>query len=366
MKRSIAFTLLCFLILSLVSCASGPKYEPPKSTEEEARVVMTLTLGNEKYDVKYELYRALFLNYRDEISGGDSSVWQKKEYIDKINALILDRVTAIFSVFALCEDIGYSLYSKEVDNIVNEYIEASIEGEDGSGTYEEYLLSLNSMNLNWSVQDLLLRYAIGLSAIDEHYIGDFDADDIGETIELGELTYTKEDVKAYYNSDDCIRVLRAHIQASAYYNPEEYAKEVQNRMIAAAPSEDAVATVIINTGLTAPAEVKNGYVIGRNNLDPLYYGEMTAAAFALPAFGVSGPIRVHNGEDDIIFILYRAEKSDSHFEECYSEIAYVYLTDKLGAITKEKAEALASGVSYTDVFETLDYAAISMNEAQKN
>ncbi len=368
MKKTALMLLIIILSLSIISCSGTSSYEPVESTAEEERVVMTLSVGNKRYDVKYELYRALFLNYRDEVSGGDDSVWQgdgKQAYIDEINALILERASAIYAVFAVCEDIGYDLYSKNVNKQVNKYITESIEGTGGYGTREKYIDALRSMNLNWSVQDLLLRYAIGMAAIDEHYIGDFDADDIGQTIELGELKYTQDDVKNYYNSDDCIRVLRAHIQADAYYDPMEYALRVKNNM-ENATSESAVSTVIINTGLTAASEVKRGYVMGRYNLDPLYYGDMTDAAFALSPGEVSDPIQVNTGDGDVIFIIYRAEKSDAHFNECYTEIAYVYLTDKVGEITERAAAGLASGVSYTEVLLTLDYTAIRMNETQEN
>ncbi len=368
MKRSIAFLIAIIFLLPLASCSGGEKYEAVPSTDEEKAVIMSLSLGEKTYEVKYELYRALFLTYRDEISGGNESVWQgegSEKYIEKMNALILERAAAIYSVFAVCEDIGYDLYSASVDKEVGRYIEGAIESEGGYGSYEAYLDALRSMNLNWSVQDLLLRYAIGLSAIDGHYIGDFDADDLGDTINVGKLTYTREDVKAYYDSDACVRVLRAHIQAGAHYDPVEYAERVKNNM-AAASSESAVATVIINTGLTAPTEVMNGYVMGRYNLDAFYYGDMTDAAFSLSVGEVSEPVRVHNGEDDIIFILYRAEKSDAHFERCYTEIAYVYLTDMVGKITQEAAAGLASGVSYTEEHGALDYAAIRMNETHEN
>ena len=369
MKKIIAFFLLMVLLIPLVSCSSGTKYTPVESTASEKRVVMTLTLGDKSYDVRYELYRALFLTYRDEVSLGNNDVWVqdgKEAYVDKINTMILDKVTAIYSVFAVCEDIGVNLYSASVDRQVDEYIATSIAGEDGDGTYEEYLVLLNKMYLNWSVQDLLLRYAIGLEAIDAYYIGDFDAENIGDSVNVGNLSYTREDIKAYYNSDECIRILRAHIQASAHYEPDKYAETVRRRMAEAAPNEKAVATVIINTGLTAATEVMNGYVIGKYNLDSFYYGDLTKAAFALSPFTVSDPVRVHNGDDDIIFIIYHAEKSDTHFDRCYTEIAYVYLTDQVGKIITEAAESLKMGVEYTDVFSSFDYSAIDMDEEKKD
>ena len=153
------------------------------------------------------------------------------------------------------------------------------------------------------------------------------------------------------------RVLRAHIQAKAHFDPDGYAESVRKKMKDAS-GESAVATVIINTGLTAPTEVMNGYVMGRYSLDRFYYGELTDAAFALDVGEVSPTVRVHNGEDDIIFILYGAAKSDAHFEQCYSEIAYTYLTDTVGKKIDEAAKGLISEVLYTDFYNNLDLSEV--------
>ena len=77
---------LVLSILSLASCTKN-KYTPVESTAEEKKVVMTLSIDSDKYEVKYEIYRALFLELRDEVYGGDRSVWSvenKAEYIEKI------------------------------------------------------------------------------------------------------------------------------------------------------------------------------------------------------------------------------------------------------------------------------------------
>lgn len=367
MKKILAILLIAVMLLSLAAC-SEPEYEPVPSTEEEAEVVMTLELDGKSYDVKYELYRAFFLTYKDEVTGGNDTLLSgdgSALYIAEINELVLDRIAAIYSVFAVCERIGYDLYSKSVDKLIDKHIRESIEGGSGAvgyGSYEKYLEALTAMNLNYSVQTLLYRYAIGLDAIDNHYIGTFSADDIGDTIVIGELTYTREDVLDYYFSDACLRMLRAHIQHDAYYDPMEYAATVKERMEEAALiGESSVASVIINTGLTAPTEVQRGYVIGRYSLDPLYYEELTDAAFELDVGEVSDPIIIHNGNDKIIFIVYNAQKSNEHFDECYSEIAYVYLTDSVGKIMDEVKNSLEDSVSYTDAYRAIDHASIRMN-----
>ena len=358
MKRLIAiFSLIC-IIFSLFACSDS--YEPEASTAKESEVVMTLTAYGKEYEVRYELWRAFYLTYRDEVEG------EGEEYRNAVNALILERIADIYSVFALCDKLGIDLYSRSVEGEIKSLIKASVEGTDGSvgfESYEDYLLALRKMNLNYSTQVLLLRYGIGLREIDDHYIGTFDADSIKDEIKLGELTYTRDDIEEYYYSDACVRVLRAHIQAAAYYEPMEYARTVKDRMESAAVSgESAVANVIINTGLTAPTEVKRGYVIARHNLDKLYYKDMTDAAFALAPGGVSDPIPTNYGEGDVIFILYRAEKSDEHFNESYSEIAYVYLTDTVGGYLNDAAIALKESVEYTDFLTKINLSEVTMND----
>ena len=358
MKRLIAiFSLIC-IIFSLSACSGG--YEPKESSEKEKETALTLTAYGKEYKVRYELWRAFYLTYRDEIEG------EGEEYRNAVNALVLERIADIYSVFALCDRLGIDLYSRSVEREIEGLIKASVEGTDGSvgfESYDDYLSSLQKMNLNYSTQVLLLRYGIGLREIDEYYIGTFDADSINDGIKLGELTYTREDIKEYYYSDACVRVLRAHIQAAAYYEPMEYAMTVKERMENAALSgESAVATVIINTGLTAPTEVERGYVIARHNLDKLYYKDMTDAAFALDFGCVSDPIQTNYGEGDVIFILYKAEKSDEHFEKSYSEIAYVYLTDTVGSYLNDTATELKESAVYTDFLAELNFDEVTMND----
>ena len=113
MKRIIAFFILIACVISLVGC-SYKTYPPVESTETEATTVMTLKAGGKTYEVKYELYRALFLNFKQEFDGGDDSVWtgdRKDEYIASIHEHITSLILDIYSAFAVCEQIGYNIYS---------------------------------------------------------------------------------------------------------------------------------------------------------------------------------------------------------------------------------------------------------------
>ena len=219
MKKITALILILSLAFILISCGEN-EYPPVESSALESRVVMTIDFEGKKYEVKYELYRALFLNKRETIDGGDLSVWSgenKAEYIEKIDTLIKKDAADIYSVLHIADRIGIDVYSDEFDDIVSEYIELSVEGgnygnqsiEGFEGNYDSYLESLKEMNLNYAVQDLLLRYSIASEKVFEYYAG-YESEFIEELVQ-GELEYTIDDVKAFYNSDESVRVIRAHL-----------------------------------------------------------------------------------------------------------------------------------------------------------
>lgn len=85
MKRAVSLFLLLAILLSLlVGCKE--KYPKIESTDEEARVVATLSVGEGEYELKYELYRALFFTYKSEVDGGDptaSGTARKRKNISK-------------------------------------------------------------------------------------------------------------------------------------------------------------------------------------------------------------------------------------------------------------------------------------------
>ena len=369
--KTLISLILSLAILTLCLCATGcnrKKYKPVESTAEEARAVYTLTIGEQSYTVRYELYRALFLNLKSDFDGGDPTVWEgedKEEYLNAINAAILDRICEIYSAFALCDELGIDLYSGSVEDTIYSYIEAGVEGGEGVvgyGSYEEYLAALKKMNLNYSVQELMYRYSVAIDLIDEYYIGTFDAESITDSISIGKLTYTREDVESFYFSEDCVRVLRVSIDPSNYY--EDQVEDKINRIHsliceAAQQGERQVAIAMINNTTTPGPEVEQGVIIARHNLDRAYFGQMTDAAFALSEGEVSAPILVFDGSE-AYYIMYRAEKSAENFSQSYSDIAMVFLRDIVGGYLDERAEELVAGAVAEPLLSELDPSSISM------
>ena len=379
MKKILSLLLIFSTLVLLFSC--GPKYKPVKSTKEEQTTVYTLTLDGEEYEVRYELYRAFFLNLRDTVDGGDRSVWQgenKQEYIDRIDAKILEYVTDIYAAFAVCKRIGFDVYSNDVDEKIEEYVVSGVEGGyalvptwngiiteiriEGNGSYDAYLASLKAMNVNYSVQELLYRYYIALSAIDSYYIGTFSDDNIEESVEVGAFEYTRDDVLAFYNSDECVRLLRHFFLAEYATNPAQRAESERLSILdAALHGDDAVVTEIIGLGgITSISEVRNGIIVARYNLDEAYASELAEAAFNMSLGEVSEVIEISDGFEHSYNVFYRAEKSQEHFDADYASIAYAFLKNKVGKILDEAEGSLAGSIEMTDFIENLDRSAISM------
>ena len=73
MLRSL-FLLCLAALMTLSLCACG--YRPVKSTEEESAPVFSF---DGKYQVKYELFRFLFLQKKQAASNGDDSYFEGKD-----------------------------------------------------------------------------------------------------------------------------------------------------------------------------------------------------------------------------------------------------------------------------------------------
>ncbi len=370
MKKIIALLLIVFSIFSLAACTD--EYPAVKSTEEESQIVMTVDCDGERYEIKYELYRALFLTMKSRVDGGDESVWtgaDKDTYISKIDALIKERISEIYSILHTAKKLDIDIYSKEYNSTVKDIIKLSVEGgfygdteiEGTGGDYDKYLLHLKESGINYSVQDLMIRYYIASEAVYLHYAGNLESEDHLGNIVSGEIKYTREDVVDFYNSDECVRVIRAFLPKE-YFTSKERVDEIRLEIVEAAnKGESEVANCIIGFSTAGATDIKNGEMIAKHNLDKSY-NELVKAAFELSHFDVSDVIEIDNGFDDGYIIIYKTVKNDLHFNECYDQIASVYLQNEIGKIIDTAADAIEAGLVETDVLRSIDRAEISMDK----
>ena len=356
MKRK--FVILCLLsamLLSLFSCGKETEYPPVESTEEERATVITMTDGDRALDVPYELYRALFLTYREEFDGGNPSLWSEAGsdlLLEKINDRILDRIAEIYAVLGVARDIGFDPYGKEAEEKIKTYVKASVEGGyidgmnvEGHGTYEKYLAYLESVHLNYSVQILLFRYLIALRAVQDHYLGV--VDEYGNEESAPALKPTDDDLRAFYFGEDSVRVLWIFLDGQSY--TERRAKEIRDT-VAGKPDEAAVAAYMIGQTTTPGPEVLAGHTIGRYTLESSYYLDVTDAAFSLAVGETSAPVATATGTESGYYILYRAEKSEENFTSYKDSVKENYMQNEVGRILSEKRESLKnSSVMKTNI-----------------
>ena len=364
MKRFLAFFLSAAVMISLVGCTEN-KYPPVESTEEEAQVVMKIKIDGEEYDVRYELYRALFLNNKSRVDGGDSSVWSGDDagkYVEEVNSIIVEGLSEIYSVFHLAKQIGYDPYSDKADYEVEQYIIGAVEGDAlqvGHGSYEAYLDSLKEQNLNYSVATLLTRYAMAEEAIAEYYRGT--VNELG--IREGEFEFSEQDVKDYYESDGAARFLQVYLQSgtSSLADAEEY----RNRLFGYTDDLSMAEYIIGSTMATETDLIKDGeltgIVMGKHELTSPVYSDYVDVIFGTPDGQISEIVELYGSDADGYYIIYRLSKSDEHFERCYSTIESSYLDNIIGEKLKDAQMKVLDGVYFTNEYQNISHKDISMN-----
>lgn len=359
MKR-ILILLICIFTVAVTLCSCDKKYEPVKSTKEESRVIYTMTLDGETYEVKYELYRMLFLNNKSLVDGGDDSVWssdKKDEYVSRINKIIYDEAAEIFSVLAYAEELDINPYSVAVEEKIYEYIVLSVEGNQadikGHGSYDKFLLSLKERNMNYSVMELLLRYSIVSSLIYEKYTGVTD-EVLGEL--PGDIEIDREDVLAYYLGNECARVLQM-------VSSDRDKMLLHKEKIAEKEGPLGVALYIIqnSTALASDCIVDkkvSGVVIGKYALDAAYE-EYADAVFALKAGQISEVMEINDGGTSY-YLAYKLTKDNEHFERCYDAVRQSYIDNEVGKRLERTKSQLISSLSLGKNYSDINHSSISM------
>ena len=359
MKRIIALLLCVACLFTVISCGSA--YPPVESTEEEQRTVMTLTLEGKSYEVKYELYRAFALMYRDEMAEGVSDPWSDDALVDALHARVCEQIYEIYATLALCETVGIDLYDKETDDTVEEYIRLSIEGDDyfeGLGSYDAYLAALKEDYLNYAVADLLYRYSIGQDALYTYYMGTYDY--ITDTYKDSALTVTDEKVNVFYAADDTARVMLIYLSHQVYSDAE--ARLTRSTLLAELGDggEAAMADWLLRHTATSE-QITRGEILSPYTLDDLVYADVTEAALALGVGEMSELIPVSGDDVYGYSLVYRMDKPASYLEDNRSDVRDTYLLHEIGKIFSSTKDALRDSRTDAPLLATLDIATMSMD-----
>ncbi len=365
MKRFFLFSAMLLSLFLLCSCDTD-EYKPVESTAEESRVVMTLSLDGKKYEIKYELYRMLFLGNKDSVTGGDDSLLSgadKDEYIAKIDEIVKRRSSEIFAVFSIASELGIDPYSKDIDSAVADAVKADVErgGESGREAYEKYLERQKKLNMNYSVSTLMYRYGILYSEIEAYYQGK--SDGVSGRIEKT-FEFTENDLREYYFGDDCARYFQVYFIKGTSARPMQEHRD----NIAALVGDSEVASYIISKTTADASEIIDpatkeitGSVAGRYEFDPAIYEKYTSTLFSLSAGQTSQVIELTDSDGEIYqYVLYSLPKDAAHLESCLDSVEESYRMNFFGKTSGARVDSLIGSAELTSAYDSIIHSEISM------
>ena len=346
-----AFSLLlvlCLLATTLVGCDD---YKPRKSSDEEATPVFVL--GEDT--VNFEALYTFFLNRCENTEGYSDTYFTGPEANARFDAILAEAIrelSEIYALFAVCREVNIDPYSEEVEDLITEQIKLSVEGGSigdfnftGFESYDAYLDYLKkNYHMNDAVNRLMLRYAVCEELLMDYY---------AET-----YTYTKEDVRAFFESDDCIHIMwvgrsstDGGLAGMGYTDAEikefniEQVEKARDFFLAGLNGKAIEYTTLTSTEL----------YLGRHTLDSAYYAELIEAVYALDTNGVTDVIDL--GVTGL-FVVKRLPKSEADFNNTgfYAAITDAYLYDLQMSAVLTKAASLMQGIVYKEAYSSLTVA----------
>ena len=173
-------------------------------------------------------------------------------------------------------------------------------------------------------------------------------------------------MRAYYDSDDSVRLLRAFVQKDAKTDNE--LQSMRENMMTKFDDMDVAIYIISCTAVTPSELIENqkvtGLLLGRYALDDVYYSEYITEAFALSVGEVSSVIKIDGLSDSHnngSYILYSLEKTNDYFTEHYDDIVDSYISNEIGKILENASVTLKESVTYGNNYEYIVHSDISMN-----
>ena len=343
---ALSLLLLSALSLGLVSCG---EYKPVKSSESDAKTLVMLD-GEE---VRFELVRAFVLALQKEYDQGDASIWQSEEgeaLFAQLLAESMRRIAEIHATFKICEENGIDPYGDKVNDLVSRRVTLDIDGGyldgnfiEGYGSKKKYLAALKERGLTDSVNRLLHRWDVCLSLLYEQMIEKFDD---------GANVVSREEVREFYDSDDCARISWVFISnENSKDDTMYYGKALRARaaLLECNSYEEMSVIVAQNTLNLGYDQIDNGFCL--SSLGGIGSGdrEICQTAASLRHLEVSEIIETDLG----LYILIGLTKSVTFFNNHYEEIHDLCLEHRLYDSIDSTAALLLENASYSDAFSAL-------------
>ncbi|MBR6651105.1 MAG: peptidyl-prolyl cis-trans isomerase [Clostridia bacterium] len=339
--RILSAALCCFMICaSLASCASINSSSKEKET--------VLKVG--EYEVPYELYRYLVLNYKLQVQDKEED-WndskKAEEMTKEINVLVESSLRDFYAVFSLATEFGVDRENPAVNAAVEAELEAT---RNGYKNQKEYVDALAEGFMTHSAYELLQTNAI---CSDELYY---------KMMNDGAIKADEEFLKEFIYGDGFIRIKQIlivgessnRVHDGTVYIPEESHTDEEAKAIAELARSKALAGEDFDNLVAEYGESfqmfgnKDGYYICEGYWDDVN----NDAVFALEIGGISEVVESSQGYS----VYMRCEKEDSyidsHFDELrdkYTEAQYSLAVEKRAAEFEITTTELYDSISIKDM-----------------
>ena len=368
MKQSVFLRALCLVLAvgcllgCFVSCGDG-YYSPIKSSRKNRAVLATM----EEHEVKYELVRFLFMNMLDEVDGGDRSLWDgdgADALWDTAMTQVFREISTIYATFDVCRKWGIDPEGDRIDEMVNAYIKADIDGTylggtfvEGYGSVDAYKEALAATHSTDAVRRLLYRYSSCLTALYSF---------LAENRAQGELTVTEEQLTAFLTGGDCAHFNRVFIPITSRPGSTweqkkadalAAAEKIHGDMLANLGDYDALIRVAFSksysstTTIADGEQIENGIWLGKAAADTSYSQALYNAIFETAPGAVSDVIETPDGYYIIYGMSLTAEPLED--ERLTELVTLSYIEQLYYSEIEAQAGVLLEGVTYKDKFTTL-------------
>lgn len=340
MKKTLARALslllvLSILLLSLTAC--GENYKLRESSKKEATPVFKLGDDTVNFEVLYTFFR----NQCERIDGFTNTYFDVAAGPERFRVTLeaaIAEIAEIYAMFALCRSVGIDPYGESVEAAVIDYLKLSVSGGTMGGNeltgfddYDEYLDYVkDKFYMTDAVNRLMIRYAVCEELLLNYY--------------SLRHPYTDADVAAFFESDDCIRIIWvSRTQDAATLTADANRKLMENAKAKLISGDHRGA-------IQYSLEPTTDFYIGRYTLDDAYYNELIEVAYQLGENEVSDVLDL--GAEGF-FVVKRLAKESNHLSEQHKSITEVYLYDLQTEAILAKAAELLQGIVYEEFYNTL-------------
>ena len=346
--RLISAALCCFMICaSLASCSSL------RSTDKEQETV--IKIGD--YEVPYELYRYLVLNYKLQLQDKEDD-WndskKAEEMTKEINALVESSLRDFYAVFSLATEFGVDRENPAVNAAVEAELEATRNGYENQ---KAYIDALAEGFMNHSTFELLQTNTI---CSDELYY---------KMMNDGAIKADEEYLKEFIYGDGFIRIKQIlvigessnRVHDGTVYIPEESHSDEEAKAIAELAHSKAIAGEDFDSLVAEYGESfqmfgnKDGYYICEGYWDDIN----NDAVFALEIGEISEVVESSQGYS----VFMRCEKENGYIDKHFDELRDKYTEAQYSLAVEKRADEFE--ITTTELYDSISIKDMSWEADKK-